>query len=224
MDKGVFSIKRLQITKANSTVITIIAIASFVITVSLVGSRALLSQRAYHQRVITEKEKAVKQLEENVKAAESLEQSYSNFINRPENIIKGNPSGTGERDGDNAKLVLDSLPSRYDFPALATSLEKLLTEKSYEIEGITGTDDEVNQLQNVNSPNPEAVEMPFIIKFSSSYGAVQDMLVTLERSIRPFQIKSIEFTGEDNELRAEIEANTFYQPARNLDITTKDVQ
>lgn len=224
MDKGVFSIKRLQITKANSTIMTVIAVASFVVTVSLVGSRALLNQRSYHQRVIAEKEKAVKQLEDNVKAVESLQQSYSSFINRPENILKGNPNGTGERDGHNAKLVLDALPSRYDFPALATSLEKLLTEKNYDIEGITGIDDEVNQQQNNTSPSPEPVEMPFSIKFSSSYGAVQDMLVTLERSIRPFQIKSIEFSGEDNDLRADIEANTFYQPARNLDITTKEIQ
>src|SRR6185436_19057656 len=94
---------------------------------SLMASRGLLGQRSYQARVINEKGKAVKQLQSNVAATKSLVDSYSNFTSLSSNVLGGNPRGTGDKDGDNGKIVLDSLPSKYDFPALTTSLEKILS-------------------------------------------------------------------------------------------------
>ena len=76
----------------------------------MVASRALWSQRGYQSRVISEKEKAVSQLESNIAATNQLAISYNAFVSTPDNVIGGNPNGTGDRDGNNAKIVLDALP------------------------------------------------------------------------------------------------------------------
>ena len=119
------SAKHLQINKANSNMVIIIAVAAFVVVFSLVASRALLEKSSYQRRVIAAKQKASNQLKANVEASKSLQASYKTFVSNPNNIIGGNPSGSGDNDGDNAKITLDALPSQYDFPALTSSLEKI---------------------------------------------------------------------------------------------------
>ncbi len=143
-----FPTKRLIINKANATMVIAIAVATFVTVFCLITAKALLSQRAYQARVITRKEKAKDQLKENIKSVEALDTSYKEFVSSPVNVLDGNPAGTGEKDGDNPRIVLDALPSKYDFPALATSLEKLLTDRNYKVDGITGTDEEIAQQSN----------------------------------------------------------------------------
>lgn len=218
------STKRLLIDKANSTMVMVMAIASFVTVFGLIASKALMSQRAYLSRVTSEKEKAVKQLKTNISAVSDLQNSYKAFVSTSENVLGGNPKGSGDKDGDNAKIVLDALPSKYDFPALATSLEKLLTTQTYKIDSITGTDDEINQQANASSPSPKPVDMPFQVTVSGTYSALQGLVTTLEKSIRPIQIQFIDFSGSDSSMQLSINAKTFYQPEKALSITTKVVK
>lgn len=224
MAKLTISTKRLQISKANAVMMSVIAVTSFVAIFSLIASRALLSQRAYQSRVIAEKEKAKSQLQANLQAAESLVTTYQEFIGSGENVLGGNPKGTGEKDGDNAKIILDALPSKYDFPALTASLEKLLSDKTYKIESITGTDEEVEQNTNISSPQPIVVEIPFQISVNGSYPAMQNLVSVLEHSIRPFRVQTMEFSGNDSLMRLSVTATTFYQPEKNLTTTTKVVE
>lgn len=214
--------KRLQISKANTTLVAMVAIASFITMFSLVASKALWDQRSFQARVITEKEVARNQLKANVAAVDTLVTSYKAFAGTPQNVIGGNSAGKGERDGDNAKIVLDALPSKYDFPALATSLEKLLTSGNYTIENITGTDDEANQQNVVGQVTP--VEIPFQIGASATYSSVQELIDSLERSIRPFSISKITFSGDDSDLQVQISAKTYYLPEKTLNIGTKEVK
>ncbi len=224
MAKFHFSTKRLAISKANARMVAFVALAAFIAVFSIVASRALLQQRSYQSRVIAGKEKAKRQLNENLKAVEGLSVAYQGFISEPTNILGGNPKGAGDKDGDNAKLILDALPSGYDFPALTSSLEKMLTDGSYKIEGISGTDDEVAQAGTSNSPDPQPVPIPFEIAVSGNYVSMQNLMSVLERSIRPIQIQAIAFSGTDNEIRMTLTAQTFYQPAKNLNITSEAVK
>lgn len=216
--------KRLMVDRANSQIIAMIAGATVLVVFSLVASRALLSQRSYQSRVISEKEKAVRQLKSNTEAVGNLVNSYNLFISQTANIIGGSPTGTGERDGDNARIILDALPSQYDFPALVTSLEKLLSSPNYEINSIAGTDDELNQQKQEDTPNPQPVEIPFEISVTSTYGAAQSLVQTMQNSIRPFKIDKIEFDGSDSAMEVLITAKTYYQPEKGLTIRTKDVK
>jgi hypothetical protein len=215
-----FSGKQLMINKANARMITVIIIASIVVVFSMVASRALLSQRSYQARVITQKEKAVKQLKTNVDAVQKLAGAYTTFVNQPVNAIGGSLNGVGNRDGDNAKIILDALPSQYDFPALATSLEKVLTSPTNKIEAITGIDDELNQQAANSSPNPLPVNMPFEIKVDSTYVSIQGLITTLQQSIRPFQVLTMQLSGADAALKLDMTARTYYQPSKSLTIKT----
>lgn len=224
MAKLDLSPKRIQISKANATVVIVVAVAAFIVTFTLVAGKALLDKRAYQARIITEKTKAAKQLQENLKATDTLVTSYKEFVGTPENVLGGSSSGTGEKDGDNAKIVLDALPSKYDFPALTTSLEKILSDRNYKILSINGSDDEIAQGSNQGSSSPVPVEIPFQLVVGTSYDAMHGLLQTLERSIRPFQIQSLSLTGTNGNLQVNINAKTYYQPEKNLTISTKVVQ
>jgi len=220
-----FSSKRLQIDRATATIVIFIAIASFVTVFSLVASRALLSQRSYQERVIKEKEQAKEQLEKNKKAVDELVVQYRSFVEAPLNILGGNPaSAAGERDGDNARIILDALPSKYDFPALATSMDKILKAGNYKEGSFTGSDDEIAQSEKQPESNPQAVEIPFQMSIEGTYADIQNFILTLERSIRPIKIDTLSLDGDETNMSATVAAKTYYQPGKSLDFKTKDVQ
>jgi Tfp pilus assembly protein PilO len=218
------SIKRLQIDKSQSTMLITAAIAAFVLSFALVGGKALVSQIAYQNKVISAKKEAVKQLRSNVQATASLESSYKAFVSTSQNVLGGNPQGSGQQDGDNAKIILDALPSKYDFPALTSSLEKIMAGQNLTIESISGSDDEVNQAGNASSPSPEAVAMPFQLAATGSYQASQSLINALDKSIRPFQVQKLQISGGESIMSIKVEAQTYYQPAKNFNITKKVVK
>lgn len=218
------SMKRVQINKANSSMVLTIAVAAFVVVFSLVASRALLAKRSYQGKVISAKAKAVDQLEANITAANSLVNSYKVFVGTPENVIGGSPDGTGDKDGDNAKITLDALPSQYDFPALASSLEKILISNNYKVDSITGTDDEVAQQTRQPGQAPAPVEMPFTVSASTSLAGSQELLKLFERSIRPIKVQSLQVSGSNADIKMSVSAVTFYQPGRTLDVKTEVIQ
>lgn len=215
--------KRALIDKANSSMVISVALAAFLVMFTVVAGRALWSQRSYQARVIGEKEKAVTQLEENIQSVEKLEVSYKEFVNTPDNVLGGNPSGTGDRDGNNAKIVLDALPSKYDFPAFITSLEKLLRTKNFQLKSIGGNDDEASQ---ANSTSKDPVEIPFEIETTAAnYNNLQEFLVSLEQSIRPLKTKSLSISGGGNEqISVQIEGVSYFQAGRGLTIEEKVVK
>jgi len=223
MANAVDSIKHSLISKANTTIVTTTAIAGFLVVFTLVASISLISQLKYQNHIISAKKQAVSQLKKDISATNNLATSYQAFISTPQNILGGDPSGSGPRDGDNGKIVLDSLPSAYDFPALATSLEKLLTAGNVKIQSITGTDDEVAQ-SGAGSPSPQPVAIPFQVAVTGDYQSIQGVVTSLELSIRPIQVQSLDVTGDQGNLTLNISAQTFYQPAKTLQITTKVVK
>lgn len=223
MDRLPTSSKKLQIVKAGSTITVTLVVASLVTVFCVVASKSLLTQRAYQAKVIDKKETALKTLNENIDSANTLFNSYKEFTARPENVIGGSSAGTGERDGDNAKIILDALPSKYDFPALASSLEKVITQKNLKIVSITGTDDELAQ-SGSNAQTPTVVEMPFTYSVSGSYDGVYDLIKALESSIRPMSVTKLTITTSTGDTQITVSAKTYYQSEKKLNITTKEVQ
>ncbi|HSH18084.1 MAG TPA: type 4a pilus biogenesis protein PilO [Candidatus Saccharimonadales bacterium] len=224
MREGQLSLKRVGIDKTNSRILAIVGGAAFLVVFFLVASIALFQQMMYQNRVISVKKKAVSQLEQNVQASQDLMSAYQAFVSTPQNIIGGNPEGTGPQDGSNAKLVLDALPSSYDFPALTTSIEKLLIDQKVKIQGITGTDDAVNQQATVATGSPEPIEMPFEVTVGGDFQAIQGVIRALERSIRPVQVQTVDVTGDRQDLTMKLTAKTYYQPEKTLNITKKVVK
>jgi hypothetical protein len=223
MAKIELSSKRLQISKANLYIVTVVAIACFVSIFALTASKTLLSQRSYQAKVINQKVTAKKQLQANLEARDKLVAQYKLFVGNSTNAIGGVTVGNGDRDGDNAKIILDALPSKYDYPALATSLEKILSTSGLTITDISGTDDELNQGAN-SSSTPAPIDMPFTISFDGTPQSTSDFLGVLQRSIRPIRVQQITITGNDAKLSTNIVAKTYYQPEKNLNIKSEVVR
>lgn len=222
MAKLELSTKRLQISKANLYIVTAVSIACFISIFALVASKSLLSQRSYQAKVISQKVEAKQRLQANLKARDTLVSQYKAFVNTDSNIIGGSAAGTSDRDGDNAKIVLDALPSKYDYPALATSLEKLLTMSGLTITNIGGIDDELNQTVTSSAPTP--IDVPFTVSFDGEPQNTKDFLGVLQRSIRPINVQQITITGNDVKLATNIVAKTYYQPEKTLTIKKEVVQ
>ena len=223
MASAVQSVKHTLVSKANTTIVATTAVAGFLIVFWLVASLSLIGQLKYQNHVISAKKQAVNQLKTDISATTNLVSSYHAFASTSQNVLGGNPNGTGQQDGDNGKIILDALPSAYDFPALATSLEKLLSSQNVKIQSIVGTDDEVAQ-NGSNSADPKPVPIPFQFVVSGDYQAIQGVINALQLSIRPMQIQTMDVAGDQGNLTLSVTAQTFYQPAKNLQITTKVVQ
>lgn len=211
MAKIPISLKRIAIDKATAATLKMVVIASVLIVFSLVGSKALMSQLKYQNKVIDAKAKAADQLKANIKSVSSLVDAYKAFDGSNESVI-----GTADK---NSKIVLDALPSKYDFPALATSLEKLL--QGYQINAIGGQDDELAQSATAGS---QVVEIPFTISVTGSYESIKKLINDFDRSIRPLHILKITLDGSDASMKIEISAKTYYQAEKTLEITTKEIK
>lgn len=203
-----FSSKHVQIDRSYAKMVIAISLASAVLIFSLVASYSLINKIKYQNKVIGLRSKAIDQLEANKKAVNPLVLSYQAFDSSTESAM-----GNSDK---NSKIVLDALPSKYDFPALATSLEYLIQQSGNTIKGITGTDNELAAEQTSSDPKP--VEIPIDVSAQGNYSSTKNVITSFERSIRPFVIKSLDFSGSDNTLTISVKASTYYQPEKKLEI------
>lgn len=222
-DKNAPNSKRNLIDKANATVVASTAAACFIVVFSLVACNTLFSQLTYQNRVIKADRQTLSKLKQDLSAVSQLENSYKAFVGTPTNVLGGNPTGSGAQDGDNAKITLDALPGQYDFPALATSLQSLLASQGVQIQSISGTDDEVAQ-DTGPSNNPSAVAIPFQVGVSGSYQSIQNVMQAFDHSIRPIQIQTMNLSGDQADLTLSLTAQTFYQPAKSLNLGTETIK
>lgn len=225
MAKPDLSTKRLAISKANAQMVGVIGAAAFITVFCLIASKSVFSQNQYQGRVTKQKEIAYKQLKDNLAAFDNLVASYKQFDSKSTNVIGGSKDGGGDNDGSNSKIILDALPTTYDFPALTSSVEKILTDKHLKISSITGTDDQIAQQTNTSSATPQPVDMPFSFNTTSiTYDAVQDLMKTLQQSVRPLQVDTMNLTGGASNMSLNVTAHTYYQPGKTVNISTKVVK
>jgi Tfp pilus assembly protein PilO len=216
--------KHLQLSKTRQTTLVVASIAIFAAVLGIVSAKALIGQAAYRSRVIAQQETALSQLSENEKMSNQLMSSYQTFVQSNQNAIGGSSFGTGPRDGNNAQIVMDALPSSYDFPQLTSSLEKLILNEGMSIKGISGQDDQIEQQANTSSSSPSPIEIPFTVSASGNYDQVKNLVYDFENSIRPFQIQSIELKGDQSQMTVNITAQTYFQPAKVFNIEKEVVK
>lgn len=225
MAKTNISVKHLQINKAQSRIMLIVGIATVISVFCLVSTKQLLSQSSYHRKEITAKKTAAKQLTANLNAANALAAQYQIFDSSNPNVIGGKNStdpNTKPPDGDNARIVLDALPSKYDFPALISSLSQILSANSISNPGIGGTDQSAT-IDNSPSNNPQPIPLAVSVSGASSYNGVKGLVKDFERSVRPFDVKVLELRGSAGNMTFSAELNTYFQPAKTLSTTTMEV-
>lgn len=217
--------KHLQIEKANSRIMAVVAVASVVTIFSLMSAKTMVSQINHQRHVLSARSDAVKQLKKNNEVAANLETYFDAFNSANPNMIGGiaNNASTGPADGDNARITLDALPSVYDYPALVTSLEKILKDEQLTGITITGTD-QSDSLSSEPTAQPSPAKIEITISGTGNYASIQNVIKDLERSIRPFDMVVLELQGDEAKLQMTAKVITYYQPAKSLETGTKEVK
>lgn len=208
-----FSNKHIKIDKNYAKMVGAIAASSAVIIFCLVVSGSLFKQIQYQNKVIGLRDKAAKQLKANVDSAGKLVAAYEAFDGATESVLANSDK--------NSKIILDALPSKYDYPALATSLEYLVKQSGMEFKGIIGVDKAADAEQN--SVSPTVSDMPFELTVSGDFATSKKFITNLERSIRPFSISEMTISGGDKSLMVNIKGTTYYQPEKKLEIKQQTV-
>ncbi|MDQ3065287.1 MAG: hypothetical protein M3Q36_03380 [bacterium] len=232
--------KKAKVDSGKTVIFAVVTIASILVVGLMMVSKGLWSQASYMGRVADKKEMAVQQLEANKSAIDALKASYLTFVSQNPNLLGGNLDNDSDRDGTNATLVLDALPSKYDFPAVASSLEKLLF--GYEINSVSGA---ATQVVAAAAPAPATtdttaaagtpvavapvvpvgpVEIPFSFEVTTDYAGFRKLIDSFKRSIRPFHITKVELNGTNAELDVMVEGKTYYQQEGGLKIVSEDVK
>jgi hypothetical protein len=233
------SLKRIQIDKATSNMVIAASIAAFILIFTIISSHTLLKVLSYQNRVINAKSADVTTLNNDLTASHQLINSYQKFVSPTTNLLGSPSTGSGQNNGDNAKIVLDALPSVYDYPALTTSIQNMLTNQGVTINSITGTDQQASVTPSTSTSSAaaapatpsttstnvgSAVGMPFSFSIEGPYANLQNVIKTFERSIRPFQIQTLDFSGDQSNITLTVSAQSFYQPATGFNVTTETLK
>lgn len=226
--KANLSSKSLQIDKNQSAILGVVVAATIISVFCLISAKVLLGQALYQRRVINAREASAKQLDTDIKDANTLSNQYKNVFLGSDgpNIIGGNSSSSDNAappDGDNGKIVLDALPTTYDFPALLTSLSKILGADGVGAQSIGGTD-QATSIDSRPSYNPKSASISLTVSGSSTYTGAKKLLNDLERSIRPFDVTHLTLGGNESNLVMSLNLNTYYQPAKTLSIPSKEIK
>lgn len=198
--------KRQLIEKSNSTVVLVLAAAAFVLVFCLVILNFLWDLNGHNRRVISSKDQAAKILENNVQQIPELVTSFNVFE-------------AGEVKSSDA---LDALPSKYDYPALATSMESLVSRSGLVLVVFSGDDEEESAIQSETDPNP--IEIEFTLQVEGTYANVQKFIENLQKTTRPITVKNIEMKGSDSNMKVTLDAVTYYQPATDLNVETRTIE
>ena len=219
------SLKQLQIDKTSQKMIIFASIASFLLVFTLFSAKTLVARMNYQNKVINAKSIARSNLIKNVSSNESLLSAYQNFNNATTNLMGLQTNSASVNSGNNAKLILDALPSEYDFPALATSLQGLLSSTGVTVSGLTGSDLSTGASSGaVSIPIAGTTPIPFSFNVTGNSDNVLNTMKIFEKSIRPFQFKSFTISGSNASLSLSVNAETFYLPAQNFQVKMESVQ
>lgn len=216
----------IKFDKSNSNLYLIIIVSVVVTIFSLTSTKALLDQASYQRRVINARQATVKQLRANLQDAKSLVEQYAIFNSGTANAIGGKNSSDPNvvpPDGDNARIILNALPSNYDFPALISSMAKILADDQIGTPSVGGNDQSV-QIDSSPQADTSPIAIPLTIGGTSDYSSVQKLVRDLERSTRPFDITSLQLHGSNSNMSLSLEVNTYFQPAKKLNLSDKEVK
>lgn len=204
--------KRQQIEVAGRVMFIWVAIAAVAVSFCAVTTQYLFTKWQHNSNVMQAKQIAADTLDQNIINAKQLTKEVDALVaDSALGSVKTNP------DDPSTKSVLDALPTNFDPAALATSLQQvILSRSSVSIENISVPQETDASLQAATEPVPQEMKFSFII--TSSYDNIKKALVDIEHTIRPIKVTSISLAGSDNNLRAAIEAVTYYQPPKSIGV------
>jgi Tfp pilus assembly protein PilO len=224
MAKTGISIKHIGVSKANAQMVTTAAAAAFIVVFCLVASDHLWGIKNFQSRLMAAEKTADSHLKIDITAERTLQSSYYKFVQKNPTLLGAPLVNNPQLIYNNATVILDALPSQYDFPALTTTIQKLLQINNLNVTSIGGQDQSAT-MSNAALSNPQPIEIPFSFTVTgASYSSVQQLFQVLQASIRPIQIDSMQISGSDSNMTLNINAHTYYQPQKKFNISTETIK
>lgn len=215
--------KRQQIEKANRSMFAWVAGASVVVAFAVVAGQFMVQQGIFNEKVLNEKRATDRTLSQNLDAVDTLKGEVNTLLAN-NNLA----AARAQSDDSNLQVVLDALPSTQDSLNLGTSLQSVLLGGNVQridsliVDAAAAAQDEfVQDASEVGATGP--AEIPFQFTINGNYDQVKNALLALERSIRPIQVRAINIEGNDNNLTATVDAVTYYQAGKTIELQEKTV-
>jgi hypothetical protein len=222
--------KRTQIADANRVMFLWIAGVSVIFGFALVGTIFLTQMLLYNELVLSDKNKTIATINLDNNNIKTLE-SNIRVLNTKQSLINLKANSSDEA----VQVVLDALPSEVNSLALGASIQdKLLAN----IPGLTLDSLQVNPVVGVESLNTDSTvidssssglsdsqnEITFTFSVSGDEAALQQTLTNLENSIRTIDITSLKIVNNGSSRELNVNARSFYEPARVISLKDKTVK
>lgn len=210
--------KRAQIAKTNRVMFIWVAVAASIVGFSLTVAYFLAQKAIFNEKVLAEKSATVKNLKSNQIALNNLrDEANALRANQNLNSIKY------KDDEDTLRVILDAMPEAANDLALEASFQdKILAGinglklESIKVDPLT----ESNVATTYNSPL-STLNFSFAVKGDEL--AIRQVLVNLEKSIRPFSINGLYIEKAGDSLSLSVNGMGYYLPTRAIKLTNKIV-
>jgi hypothetical protein len=210
-----------------------VAGVSAVVGIAAVASLFLVQKALFNEKVLAEKSKTASTLVKNNEVVEEL-QNQIRVLNT-NNSLQGNmvPGETQP-----VQVVLDALPSGANSSAFGASLQsRFLQGEGIQLDSlnvdpvqdveVTAYGDAMQSADTASSQGGEGeyqVRFNFVVSTTAgNTAALKDLLVRLERSIRPITLSNVIIEAQGERLALRADGHTYYQPARTVDLRDKVV-
>jgi hypothetical protein len=214
--------KRQQIAKANRTMFLWVAAASLLIGSAIVVSLFLLQKLTFNEKVLNKKQDTVSTLTKNNQAVEGLKNA-ARVRNTDQNLLSIRSNDTSSA----LQVILDALPSKSNPAGLGASLQNILIPG----EGITIESLTIDSADGSGEGDAPVATGANTIGFSfrvtapaDKIDSLRDLLLRLERSIRPISVQSIDFEIETGGVAMQVKAVSYFEPGKTVDLREEMVK
>lgn len=222
--------KRQQVAKANKAIFIWVAVASVVVTLSIVALQFLIKQGIFNQKIISQKSETNKIIVENIEKSKKLK------VNIDSLVADTNLEASRAEDGDNnIKVVLDALPTTGDTTSFSNSLyNHIIAPSGVKIDSIIAGDiaatttvstaSAVAPVTTDPSASPTPTVLPFSVSIQGSSAQTKSTLTNIEKVIRPMNVTVVNIRASSGILTTTISGNTYYMSASKIDLGKKTIK
>jgi hypothetical protein len=212
--------KRQQIEVAGHMMFIWVAIAAVAVSFCVATGQFLFTKWDYNNKILDKKYTTSQTLANNIVNAQKLKEEVDKLTASQELAsIKTNPEDS------NTKSVLDALPTAFDPTALATSLQQVVLSRSgVSIESISVPPDVDVSAGQATAGTKGVQEIKFGFVVTGTYDKIKQLMIDLDRTVRPMKLTNLALTGSDANLRASFDFVTYYQPAQTIKVSEELVK
>ncbi len=186
--------------------VTLLALGS----TALIG-KALVSKIVRDTKVVTAKDKAEKQLTENLTTAPKLVDAYNAM--------------TSEK-----SVLADALPTSSDLPSLLVTYENMAAQAGIKLTSVStvayGTPvvpvKTTSSTSGIVTPAPKTYTTSY--NFTGSYVSLTKLFAAVELNARPMRITGVNLNGSGTALNGDITVETYFQDKAELPIGTEIIK